>query len=461
MVVFWGEQQIEKVLLWPDFQACLDNYVPLSQWSDQKRRAAYVTLDADAHLRLVVFFNIAFDRQGFIERKWNLPLLHMGEIAGPGPDLGQGPIRLVCRSQCPISWHTAQLWDPLLSQGIDEFVQIHAAVLTQLRRLGWKPGSVASAGAATGNVAGKRQVAGETELPPQTAAAALVQQEALNRKLEQMELQFKVKERETHELRVREQFEHEQSLAILNAQRTKLLGQCKWLQQQNEAVREQMSVLQMQISHYQEMEVRSGHQQEAIEERHRQRVAELEKNTQAQLALQQQAFAAQLEMERARNREQEAVNQERLHALQGQLQGKEEKIHELNTRTQQLSEHSAEQFLLRLRDVGMNFLVFHPGAGHLSVPVEELPAYVDNPVAYAARKCYVDTDRYLAWLKHYQEPRCMAALPDGTVCGVRIIRIDSPTRFAPGESDRCSRHPSDRSIDAVLQFRHIDPPGRS
>src|SRR5690606_7036971 len=61
-----------------------------------------------------VFFLVDFDARGYVNRSWNVPLDHLLDNAGRGPDLGAGRIRLACRSQCSIPWHSRQLWDPVL-----------------------------------------------------------------------------------------------------------------------------------------------------------------------------------------------------------------------------------------------------------------------------------------------------------------------------------------------------------
>ncbi|HAB06451.1 MAG TPA: hypothetical protein DCE35_14275, partial [Alcanivorax sp.] len=59
---------------------------------------------------------------GMADTTWNVPLRHLAEHGGPGPDMGAGPIRLACRSQCPVAWHQDQLWDPVMKPGANDFV---------------------------------------------------------------------------------------------------------------------------------------------------------------------------------------------------------------------------------------------------------------------------------------------------------------------------------------------------
>ena len=46
-------------------------------------------------------------------------------LAWPGP--GAGPIRLACRSQCPVSWHQMHLWDRSLAPGKNDLVLVRDA----------------------------------------------------------------------------------------------------------------------------------------------------------------------------------------------------------------------------------------------------------------------------------------------------------------------------------------------
>ena len=75
----------------------------------------------------MVFFYLDFDERGAADKGWNIPLRHLADNAGRGPDLGAGPIRLACRSQCPVSWHQMHLWDPSLSPGHNDLALLRDA----------------------------------------------------------------------------------------------------------------------------------------------------------------------------------------------------------------------------------------------------------------------------------------------------------------------------------------------
>ena len=108
----------------------------------------------------------------------------------------------------------------------------------------------------------------------------------------------------------------------------------------------------------------------------------------------------------------------------------------------------ADNFLERLEKLGVSFIVFHPGAGHLSIPLVDMAAYMDSPIAYAASKCLVQEDLYRIWVDHYDNPVCRAVLNKDNCCGERVHRIDVPSEYTQGVSDRCSNHKADLK-DAV------------
>jgi hypothetical protein len=100
--------------------------------------------------------------------------------------------------------------------------------------------------------------------------------------------------------------------------------------------------------------------------------------------------------------------------------------------------------LERLAGLGVMFVVYHPGAGHLTIPLQDVSRYQDKPLAYAAAKCFVSEAQYTQWLEHYQQPTCGSLLSNGSRCGIPLDRIDTPSRFVAGDSNCCSRHKSSR-----------------
>jgi hypothetical protein len=127
-VMFFADQKISKQMLYPEFEAVLDGVVNIPEFTDQQMHAAYVLINPRLLVRSLVFFYIDFDEKGAVDPSWNIPLRHLAERAGRGPDLGAGPIRLACRSQSSVPWHQMHLWDPELSPKNNHLLMIRDAV---------------------------------------------------------------------------------------------------------------------------------------------------------------------------------------------------------------------------------------------------------------------------------------------------------------------------------------------
>lgn len=127
-VMFFADQKIFKQMLYPEFEAVLDGVVNMSEFVDQQMLAVYVMINPRLLVRSLVFFYIDFDEDGAADPRWNIPLRHLAERAGRGPDLGAGPIRLACRSQSPVPWHQVHLWDPEASASNNQLLMIRDAV---------------------------------------------------------------------------------------------------------------------------------------------------------------------------------------------------------------------------------------------------------------------------------------------------------------------------------------------
>lgn len=132
--------------------------------------------------------------------------------------------------------------------------------------------------------------------------------------------------------------------------------------------------------------------------------------------------------------------------LDAQLQ---QEIDRLKQEREQLVNQGGDQILERLARLGVVFVVYHPGAGHLTIPLQDVARYQDNPLAYAASKCFVSEAQYRQWLTHYQQPTCEATLPSGERCSMPIDRVDSPSRFVAGDSNCCARHKASSRLRTV------------
>jgi hypothetical protein len=268
----------------------------------------------------------------------------------------------------------------------------------------------------------------------------------LARMIKELRLRVQTMESKHKEEVAQLRYAHQQKEEILSTQLEKVLMQFKTLKSQNSALKEQSSSLKEQVA-----QLNHSLEEQALS--HTDNSSEIELLTeQYKVALEQR-----LEEERARLSEE-------LHAKEMEVLDREEKLGALEAELAdakrdsiKMANSGAEKLLEKLQGLGLNFIAFHPGAGHISINASEISDYMQNPVAFAARKCLVTEDHYRAWLAHYENPVCQVDVGDGKACGKRVIRVDVPNQFKPGVSDRnqnrCQFCRSDAAIDNVLKFR--------
>ncbi|ERP92128.1 hypothetical protein Q670_10960 [Alcanivorax sp. P2S70] len=448
-ILFFDHRGISKSMLYSDFEAILDGMVGVPEFADKEVRGAYCVVNGQLKVRGLVLFTIDFDEDGMADTTWNVPLRHLVEHAAQGPDMGAGPVRLACRSQCPVAWHQDQLWDPGMKPGANDFIAIRDTIYDRGSKMGleldddMEPPSIAP------------PVLGAQEVP---AAPAVKADEEVRKKddeervrlariIKELRLRVQTLENSQSEEAAKLRYSAQQKEEILNAQIEKVMGQFKALKSQNGALREQNESLKAQVlSLNQSLEEQSR--------RSENQGSELEVLTeQYKLALEQR-----LEEERARLAEQ-------IHAKEMDVLNRDDLIGELREEVTALKRNQAKEansgaqkVLEKLEELGLSFIAFHPGAGHISIPANQIAGYMENPVAFAARKCLVTEDHYRAWLAHYENPVCQVGIgQDGQACGKRVIRVEVPNQFKPGVSDcnanRCPNCRNDSAIDNVLRFR--------
>ena len=129
---------IASEMRYAEFEALLNRSASLEQFAASNVRAAYVVVGEGLAVRAIVFFTFRVDEDGLVDDRFNVPLRYLAKQAGRGPDLGSGkPIRLACRSHCPVPWQASNLWEP---EGVGD---VHPAIRLQKvvtrNRLGLKP----------------------------------------------------------------------------------------------------------------------------------------------------------------------------------------------------------------------------------------------------------------------------------------------------------------------------------
>jgi len=456
-VMFFNEHGVCREMLFPEFEAVLDAVVGLPDLADQQVRLAYILISPKLEVHSAVFFHLDFDEDGGADPNWNLPLRQLSERGEPGMDLGAGPVRLVSRSQCPVPWHQMHLWDP---EPADLLALRDAASRNSLGLLRDEGSAISSSTPpsrtpASSSWSSSRHRAGwhdaeHADDSPQGKGrhdaehAADSPQGKGRNDVEHVDdsLQGKGwsddKRRKTASL-IKRQRDHIRDLGRYQEEE---LGRLKRLgEHQIKTWRSEVEELREQLREQQALNARLETQRRAGAEALTQAEADLAQLT----ALQEHELAA---------REEELLQvrqtlQSRVDELEAELAASREREASAEAealRLEQEGELQAVQGIERalggLAALGMTFVVYHPGAGHLTIPLQDIARYQENPMAYAAAKCSVSEAQYRQWLSHFQQPTCEAVLSGGRRCALPIDRVDMPQRFVSGDSNCCSRHKS-------------------
>ncbi|WP_448132021.1 chromosome partitioning protein ParA [Stutzerimonas chloritidismutans] len=432
-VLFFNEGSICKEMLYPEFEAVLDGVVALPEFADRQMHAVYVMINPRLQVRAAVFFCLDFNDDGSADAGWNIPLRQLAERTGRGPDMGAGPIRLACRSQCPVSWHQMHMWDPKVGPERNDLVVLRETIkrnqlgllveeetpqAVPAERLQMVAEDTWYAAEAGKDAAAKRSESHERE-QRQKAALLIKQQRQRITNLERL--------REEDALKL---------TAAAEKERKALQEEIRTLQQKLQQQTELSASLHAQMT------AQGESFQKAREEMSKQlRALEVSGRVEIGAAREQFEHEAQARIAAAiaEYKEQVAIRDVEL-AYRNELDAQlEEEIQRLKTECETLR-HSGDRVLEELSRQGVVFMAYHPGAGHLTIALQDLARYRANPLAYAAAKCFVSEEQYRQWLEHYQKPACVAALSSGERCAMPLDKIDAPSRFVIGESNCCARH---------------------
>jgi hypothetical protein len=540
-VMFFSERGgICKEMLFAEFEALLDGVVNMPEFADQQMRMAYLLINPRLLVRSLVFFYLDFDEKGAADTGWNIPLRHLADNAGRGPDLGAGPIRLACRSQCPVSWHQMHLWDPNLGpenndlallrdavkrnhmgllvdddmpqllaaerlqlaaedhwhpadpqqQMAEEQAQVQAAKLEQEQRhkaaqlINQQRLQLSSLAQQHEQELGQFRLASDEQMQALQAQLLTLQQKlrqqaGLNSSLkEQLSSQAdeftSSRELMTGQLRalerhaqteveiLRRQFEADSqakvAVALLEFKDQLAHSEEQDLDrfrlasdEQNQALQAQLRAAQQALRQQEEsnlhLKAQLNSQAEGVQNAREQMSAQLralEQHAQAEADILRRQFASELQAKVAaavvEYKEQIAIRDVEL-AYRTELdQQLEQEVARLQRERDEFAGQGSEQVLERLSKLGVVFVVYHPGAGHLTIALADVARYQDNPMAYVAAKCFVSEMHYREWLAHYQNASCSALLPSGERCGMPLDRVDVPSRFVMGHSNCCARH---------------------
>ncbi|MGI9286025.1 MAG: chromosome partitioning protein ParA [Pseudomonadales bacterium] len=428
-VLFFEDDAIGKAMLLAEFEAVLDHVVAVPEYAEQEAKAVLVRVNPHLDVTAAVFFRLKFNSKGVADASWNLPLDHLAAHSAPGPDMGSGKIRLGCMSQCCVPWHQKQLWDPVMRPNNNSFVTIRRAVKQNSLGLPFRVKPVVKAQVA----APSRPVVQQRNPAPAKLERRRADQAQRDR------VALLIKQQRLHIATLNNQRKEEvQRLQV--ALHKKSTAYEKQLAEQKDAVAKQAE--------------RARQFQQSLDEQAKQAasdrkqfVAELQQVQQGdtdQLSVMRENFErehkAKLDAHTAELKEMLEMREVELYYREEQLGSLRDEIGNLRQERLRLLNQGSSNHLERLKDAGITFVAHHPGAGHITVPLEDMGRYLDAPLAYAAEKCFVEQEHYLQWLQHYKEPTCQADSDDGNCCAAALERVDIPNQFVAAYSDRCLNH---------------------
>lgn len=128
-VLLFKNAAVAEHMLYSEFEGVLDHVSSLPEYADETVKGCFVHVNMDLQIEGLVFFCIDFDEKGYADRSWSIPLRRLMSNAGYGPDLGAGPIRLVCRTRCSMPELREELWDPSIQPGMNHFQILKMAIL--------------------------------------------------------------------------------------------------------------------------------------------------------------------------------------------------------------------------------------------------------------------------------------------------------------------------------------------
>lgn len=426
IMFFDPDGQVGKEMLFQEFEAILDGVVYLPEFSDQLLYCAYVQINSYLQVRAVLGFQVDFDDKGRVDRDWNIPLDHLVSQVSATSEISGQSIKVVGKSNCPVSWHADSLWDikaahvkKIIEAAQRNLLGVLVDELPEEEETAEATGSMSLS--AVDVAAIRQQLQGRFQQLYQERSRQLLEQQRAHLQ----DLKNNYKER-LQTLALRHQDELAEYKAELRKQEDELHQQIRLsqsLQEQLKIQAERFALNQAEMNQQLKDLISEG-QGGAPTEREAQDVQRLV--DEATQRLQQQLEIKEMELN-YRN-ELDFEMQAEVHALESEVAALRAAEPDPNVRVRQLHEK------------GVVLVAFQPGAGHITLPQRDIDVYLEDPVAYAAQYCRVDRALYEAWLQHYHSPSCEHRSQNNIPCGQPVDRVGKPAQFVPGQSNRCRLH---------------------
>ncbi len=389
-IFFLDNGHVSKEVLHVEFEAVLDNYVGIPEFRNQQQQAAYVSIGSDLCVQTVVLFTIHFDEEGHVPGSWNLPLRYMASLAHLGPDMGDGPVKVLSAADPVEPEYRQHLWH--CGNGLVE-------VLTSIRRAVKRNKLGIYAGSGMASFATSIQ-------SPQVMHATHFAGQPLGGNQNYLVTNLEAALRDQHE-RVRADLEagHADSMQKMAAEKAILL-------EQGEALNRQVSVV----------ENESRKQIDVIVDKYKARLR-------SQLAEQEahwQKIVAEKELALHYAQDKELQLRDELKSLEQALPTENAK--------------AIQSFLQQLLAQGVELIVSEKRLGSHGLKLDQIYQYLENRDAFWAAQNGISEAHYKAWRLHHVRPVCQAGSSTGCECGVAVRLVDHPRNFVLGESDMCHEH---------------------
>ncbi len=397
-VFFMDGSNVSRQMRASEFGAFLDGYVGLSDLADTDVKAVYVLLGKDLLVRSLVFFRIYFDEEGRADSHWNMPVEKLAKKGAKGPDMGGGPIRLVCRSQCPKSANAEELWDPDMTPGSNHFQAIRRAVEANSLKLR------------------KVEPVREENIP--VLGDESRSPEDLEPSADRVRLARVIREQR---LRIKTlQSVHRDALSDIQREN----------RHEMQALRNEMTELQQK---FERQKLSNEQLKKRLAERNEQYLSMQEQIANGEASKEREGATADAEV---------VLLREQLERRQRELELRDEKIVALEQENYDLRHQTPTEnsVMDHLQSHSVFLVAYHPGVGHITLPYDDIETYFRNPVAYAAERCGLNEPAYKQWLEHYEKPVCHHRKNNGKSCGEPVMRVSQPADFRAGIDDRCEKH---------------------
>jgi len=449
-------------MLYAEFEAILDSFVPLREYAGQEIKAIYAQISPQLKVVAAVYFLIGFDGVGNADRRWNIPLEQLAGQAESGPNLGAGPIRLACRSQCPVSWHAQSLWDPDMASEPNDFVVLRDVV--KRNKLGFKKIELEE-----DDIVAAPEPVSPRFVPAKTAASASAADVSdADKSLSADLVQFLRKKLSEEAVAEKEDLAKKQRL-LLAAQKTQFEDEINKLEETHS---EELRAMQQKFQDYQKVLEEQKKQNEKLRmelQAQEKVVAQTKQLFEQKLAKNQEIGSGQLEaikqdFANELQRKMDSLSQEFKEIIAAKdmelMYRDDEKaalvaeVAKLSAEKARLISQGGEQFLNRLAENKVSFVAYHQGVGNINIDIDDIGEYLSNPIAYVARSCKVTEQAYVQWLKHYENPVCQSFSElKGELCGKHLKAVINPSQFVIGRSDRCPLHWSFGDVDPAAKYK--------